>query len=117
MNDSQLPQFLPKRFKHLVPKLDKLTKKSYVRGHVQAFSLASFQQLLLENGPLEIQKARGFRIISGGILKHLEHYRWWWQINRWLGAMLPSLCIETQVLATKTRASSSAATHQLRRAA
>jgi len=35
-------------------------------------------------------------------IEPLEHYRWWWQVNRWLGSMLPSLCIEVQVVAAKT---------------
>lgn len=100
--------------KHLVPHLDRIFKKSYVRGHVQAFSLASFQRLLRASGPIECKSARGFRIVSGGILSGLENYRWWWRFNRWLGALAPALCIETQVTLVKTAASGGAA---VRRAA
>ena len=34
-------------------------------------------------------------------MRPLEYYRWWWQLNRRLGRMLPSLCTEIQVLARK----------------
>jgi hypothetical protein len=50
---------------------------------------------------LEIEQVRGFRIVSGGPLRPLESYRWWWQFNRRLGARLPSLCTEVQVVAQK----------------
>jgi hypothetical protein len=44
---------------------------------------------------------RGFRIISGGLLRPLENYRWWWRFNRRLGARLPAACIEAQIIARK----------------
>jgi 2-polyprenyl-3-methyl-5-hydroxy-6-metoxy-1,4-benzoquinol methylase len=87
--------------KHLVPLTDKLFGVTKKRGHVQAFSLSSFKQVLKQSGDLDIQTARGFRIISGGPLRKLEYQRWWWQFNRWLGSLLPSLCVETQILAVK----------------
>lgn len=87
--------------KHLVPLLDALNPWAKKRGHVQAFSLRSFTNLLAEHAGVEISNARGFRIVSGGLLKPLENKRWWWLLNRWLGAKLPGLCIEIQVVAKK----------------
>lgn len=93
--------------KHLVPMTDRLLGVKKVRGHVQAFSLASFRRLMKSSGPMEIRRARGFRIISGGFLRPLEFHRWWWQLNRTIGRIVPSLCIETQIVAVKTAATPS----------
>src|SRR5205085_3091969 len=87
--------------RHLVPRLDRWFKVKKVRGHVQAFSQRTFLQMLDDTGELEIEQVRGFRFISGGPLRPLEYCRWWWQLNRHLGRMLPSLCTEIQVLARK----------------
>ncbi len=87
--------------RHLVPILDRILPLKKHRGHVQAFSKNSFVANLQRYSDLQVQKARGFRIISGGVLRPLENYRWFWQFNRFLGAMLPSMCIEIQVLAQK----------------
>ena len=46
---------------------------------------------------------RGFRIISGGLLRPLENYRWWWRFNRRLGELLPAACIEAQIIARKAK--------------
>jgi hypothetical protein len=35
------------------------------------------------------------------LLRGLENYRWWWRCNRRLGALLPALCIEAQIIARK----------------
>ncbi|HEX5104673.1 MAG TPA: methyltransferase domain-containing protein [Pirellulaceae bacterium] len=70
-------------------------------GHVQAFSKRSFLRLLEGTGELEIQEVRGFRIISGGPLRGLEYCRWWWLLNRRIGRIVPSLCVEIQVVARK----------------
>lgn len=93
--------------KHCVPVLDRLLglRRKKPRGHVQAFSKRSFLKLLRRAGGFHVQQTRGFRIISGGPLRPLEYCRWWWQANRWLGARVPSLCIEIQVMATKTEPS------------
>jgi len=87
--------------RHLVPQLDRWLNVKKVRGHVQAFSQRTFLQLLDDTGELQIEQVRGFRFVSGGPLRPLEYCRWWWQLNRRLGRMFPSLCTEIQVLARK----------------
>lgn len=87
--------------KPLVALADSFRKTPKVRGHVQAFSLASFKRQLRRNTALEIKDARGFRIISGGLLRPLENHRFWWKFNRRLGHLVPNLCIEVQVIARK----------------
>jgi hypothetical protein len=72
---------------------------------VQAFSLRSFRRLLREQTDFTLLKARGYRIVSGGPLRALENYAWWWKLNRLVGSLVPSLCIETQIVATKLRPS------------
>jgi SAM-dependent methyltransferase len=90
--------------KHLVPRYDRLVGTKKKRGHVQAFSKRSFVQMLARTGQLEVSQVRGFRIVSGGMLRPLEYYRWWWQLNRRVGAVVPSLCVEIQVIARKKAA-------------
>lgn len=86
--------------KHLVPMADNMTGTT--RGHVQAWSLYSFLDLLRTACPgLKPTCSRGFRIVSGGPLRFLEYHRWWWQFNRWVGSVVPSLCTEVQVVLTK----------------
>lgn len=86
---------------YVVPLLDKMFAKKKPRSHVQAFSLRTFTKLVKKSGCWKIQDRRGFRIISGGILRRLEFYRWWWRFNRFLGAIIPSMCIEIQLVALK----------------
>ncbi len=86
--------------KHIVPFVDRLTDRK-PRPHVQAFSKQTFAKMLLEHADLEIEQVRGFRIVSGGILRPLEHYRGWWKMNRWIGARVPGLCVEIQIVARK----------------
>ncbi len=88
--------------KYLVPRLAGILRRPETASHVQAFSLFSFLRLLRAYPNLSIFKARGFRVISGGLLRPLENYRWWWQLNRRLGEMLPSLCIEVQIILRKS---------------
>jgi SAM-dependent methyltransferase len=91
--------------RHVVPTTDRLFRVKKVRGHVQAFSERSFLRELRTCCPgLTVQQARGFRIVSGGLLLPMEHWRWWWRFNRWLGARVPSWCTEIQVLLTKPAA-------------
>jgi SAM-dependent methyltransferase len=90
--------------KHLVPMADRVTGAQ--RGHVQAWSLYSFLDLLRKSCPsLAVSCSRGFRFVSGGPLRFLEYHRWWWQLNRWLGSVIPALCTEVQVVLTKPAAS------------
>ena len=43
-------------------------------------------------------------MISGGLLRSLENYHWWWKLNRRIGVLLPAACIEIQVIGTKINA-------------
>jgi 2-polyprenyl-3-methyl-5-hydroxy-6-metoxy-1,4-benzoquinol methylase len=99
-----VPIFLPPLHlarRHLVPLLDKWTGSTHKRDHVQAFTLANFKAALIAHSQLRFVAARGFRIVSGGVLRPLEERRWWWAFNRWLGAALPAACIEVQVVLEK----------------
>ncbi|MCL2429241.1 MAG: class I SAM-dependent methyltransferase [Alphaproteobacteria bacterium] len=86
---------------HLVPVLDRLAGRTQSRGHVQAFSLFSFRRLLRSYPALELREQRGFRIISGGVLRPLENLHWYWRTNRWLGTRLQAICPEVQFLLEK----------------
>lgn len=92
--------------RHLVPRLDKLVQKRKPRSHLQAFTLKSFLTALHRNCELTIDEARGFRIISGGVFRPLENYRWWWQFGRATGRLVPELCTEVQVVGVKLTAAS-----------
>lgn len=87
--------------KPVVAVVDGMQTTPRKRGHVQAFSLITFKRLLRRHTNLQIKDARGFRIISGGILRPLENRRWWWRFNRWLGSRIPGACIEVQLIARK----------------
>ncbi len=91
--------------RHLVPVLDRLVRTKKKRGHVQAFSLRTFLEMLDRAGPMEASAVRGFRIMSGGPLRPLECFRWWWKLNCLIGRKIPGLCVETQVVAIKTEPS------------
>jgi SAM-dependent methyltransferase len=90
--------------KHLVPRLARILRHPETASHLQAFSLFSFLRLLRGYPDLSVVRARGFRIISGGLLRPLENYRWWWQLNRRLGELVPALCIEVQIILRKSPA-------------
>ena len=90
--------------RHAVPVMDRLTRRKKQRGHVQAFTLFSFLEAMRAHSNLTLRGVRGFRIISGGVLRPLENFRWWWKFNRRLGAMAPALCIEIQAILEKPRA-------------
>ncbi len=85
----------------MTPILDKVFKVKKIRGHVQAWSLRTFRNELKPQSDLEIEKARGFRIISGGVFRPLEFTRGWWKVNRMVGAIVPGLCTEVQLLGRK----------------
>jgi SAM-dependent methyltransferase len=98
-----VPIFLPPLHlarKHLVPSLPRRWRPDD-STHQQAFSLASFRRELRNQPSLTIETVRGFRVISGGLLRRLENYRWWWRFNRRLGDLVPAACIEVQIIARK----------------
>jgi SAM-dependent methyltransferase len=92
--------------KYLVPRLARMLRHPETASHLQSFSLFSFLRLLRGYPNLSVVTARGFRIISGGLLRPLENYAWWWQLNRQLGELVPSLCIEVQIILRKSPATS-----------
>jgi SAM-dependent methyltransferase len=99
-----VPIFLPPLRllrQHLVRKIDRIFHPQRSRGHLQAFSLSSFLDAFRRNSRLRPVKVRGFRIISGGLLRPLENYRWWWKFNRRLGELIPGACIEVQAIMAK----------------
>lgn len=77
------------------------------RGHLQTFSKRGFIEIFESNTALKATHCRGFRIISGGILRFLENYQWYWKMCRTIGRLLPSFCIEIQVLFEKPSAPAS----------
>lgn len=87
--------------RHVVPVLDRITRRRKKRGHLQAFSMALFLKAMNKHSALKLIEVRGFRIVSGGVLRPLENCRWWWKFNRWLGAQVPALCIEIQAMMEK----------------
>jgi SAM-dependent methyltransferase len=87
--------------RHLVPRLDRLMRSTRRRDHVQAFTLNNFKKLALAHSKLRFVAARGFRVVSGGVLRPLEERRFWWAFNRWLGARAPAVCIEAQLILEK----------------
>jgi 2-polyprenyl-3-methyl-5-hydroxy-6-metoxy-1,4-benzoquinol methylase len=99
-----VPIFLPPLHlarKYLVPTLARLIGHPDSASHQQAFSMRSFFRELRKRPELSLVKVRGFRIISGGLLRRLENYRSWWRFNRRLGEIVPAACIEIQVILKK----------------
>lgn len=88
--------------KHLVPRFARIIRHPETASHQQAFSLFSFRRLLKACPNLRLAKTRGFRIVSGGVLRPLENFAWWWRFNRRLGELLPALCIEAQFILVKS---------------
>lgn len=87
---------------HLVPRLARILRHPATASHQQAFSLYSFRRHLRKFSGLAIEQVRGFRIVSGGLLRPLENYRWWFEFNRRLGELVPALCIEVQFILRKS---------------
>ena len=86
---------------HIIPNLDKILVPHKSRGHEQAISQFSMLQKLKKHGELRLLKIRGFRVISGGLLRPLENFRWWWKLNRRIGELIPAACVEIQVIMEK----------------
>jgi len=87
--------------KHVVPVTDRLFGVKKIRGHVQAWSRRSFLHDFQKIARVSLVKQRGFRMISGGLLRPLEFTRWWWKLNLAVGAILPGLCTEVQFVCRK----------------
>lgn len=83
----------------VVPLIDRL--RSVERGHVQVFTAGSFRRMVCQAGNVASIQTRGFRIVSGGVLRFLENYEWWYRVNRTLGRWAAPLCVEVQVVAIK----------------
>jgi 2-polyprenyl-3-methyl-5-hydroxy-6-metoxy-1,4-benzoquinol methylase len=99
-----VPIFLPPLHmmrRHVVPLLCEYCGLRALGSHRQAFSLASFLRKLGGYPQLEVLRMRGFRIVSGGLLRPLENFRWWWRFNRRLGELIPAACIEVQLVLGK----------------
>lgn len=86
----------------LIPWFDRRLGRA-PRSHVQAWSLSEFRTQVERVTGLPVAAARGYRFVSGGPLRPLEHLRGWWLLNRALGARLPGLCTEVQLLLRKPR--------------
>jgi SAM-dependent methyltransferase len=92
--------------KHVLPPLLKAIPVRDLGTHHQAFSLALFVRHLRRLPRFKLLRARGFRVISGGVLKPLENCRWWWRLNRRIGEWIPAACIEAQIILEKAEAAS-----------
>jgi len=73
-------------------------------SHIQSFSLKTFLRAMRRHSQLELVEARGFRIVSEGLVAPLENHRWWWKLNRRVGAAIPSVCTEVQAIFVKRSA-------------
>jgi ubiquinone/menaquinone biosynthesis C-methylase UbiE len=87
---------------HVAPRVQKLLGKK--SDHVQTFTASSILRLINQTGDLSVTDVAGFRMMSGGVIRFLENYRWWWRFNRAVGRAVPSLCVEVQIVATKAPA-------------
>jgi len=99
-----VPIFLPPLHlirKHIIPKLDQIFAPHKSRGHEQAFSQSSILREIKKVRNLQLLEVRGFRVISGGLLRPFENYHWWWKLNRRIGALVPAACIEIQIIMQK----------------
>jgi len=65
-------------------------------SHIQTFSMRSFLDAMRRHSSLRLVEVRGFRIVSGGALRKLENYQWWWRLHQRIGAAIPWACIEVQ---------------------
>jgi 2-polyprenyl-3-methyl-5-hydroxy-6-metoxy-1,4-benzoquinol methylase len=99
-----VPIFIPPLHlvrQHVVPLVCGRYGMRTLGSHRQAFSLCSFRRKLDDYPQLAVLRVRGFRIVSGGPLRPLENFRWWWRLNRRLGELIPAACIEVQLVLGK----------------
>lgn len=85
--------------RHIVPRIDRLTGKS--RDHEQVFTQARFTSLIEGSGEFRVRRVQAFRCISGGLLKGLENYEWWYNLSRAVATAASPLAIEIQVVADR----------------
>ena len=90
-------------FRNLYIKMLPGTFKKSKSQHIQTFCKPSISRLIEANGILKIKDTRGFRIISGGILRFLENYEWWYKFNCKAGQIFSAFCIEIQMLVEKVK--------------
>ena len=99
-----VPIFIPPLHllrRHVVPLICGRYGVRALGSHRQAFSRASFLRKFDCYPQLEVLRVRGFRIVSGGLLRPLENFRWWWRLNRRLGELIPAARIEIQIVLRK----------------
>lgn len=85
--------------RYVIPQIDRLFGRE--RGHSQVFTAGRLRAFIDRQPQMKVDQVRGFRIISGGILTPLENTYWWYRLNRRIGQLLPSLCVECQAIASK----------------
>ena len=73
------------------------------RSHLQSFDSPTIKSLICECHRFTIMRSYGVRILSGGLLSPLEDFLWWYRFNRWAGRVVPGLCTEIQIVATRNR--------------
>jgi SAM-dependent methyltransferase len=74
------------------------------RSHLLSFDRPYIRRLIGEHDRFTIRRSYGVRILSGGLLSPLEDFLWWYRFNRWAGRVVPGLCTEIQIVATRNRA-------------
>ena len=102
-----VPIFLPPFpfFRNCLLKISRIFNPEKSWSHLQTFSYWSFLSRMRSVTKLRLIDTRGFRIISGGVLRKWENHRWWWQFNCKLGKILPAACIEFQAVMEKSEVS------------
>jgi len=101
-----VPIFLPPFpfFRNCVLKISRTINPEKRWSHLQTFSYWSFLRRMRSVTSLRLLRTRGFRIISGGMLRGLENHRLWWEFNCKLGRLMPAACIEFQATMEKPAA-------------
>lgn len=87
---------LPTARNIIMPLVNKFRDKPST--HLQTFSLFSIKSLVKNNSDFELIDSRGYRIVSGGPLKPLDNFYWWYKLNRILGRIFTPFCIEVQLI-------------------
>lgn len=85
--------------RHIVPRIDRLTGAN--RDHEQVFTQTRFTRLIEGSGEFRVRRVQAFRCVSGGILKRLENYEWWYRLSRSVATAASPLAIEIQVIADR----------------